>query len=51
MPCRATKTDRSCWKVLTKCGPLEKGMANNFSILALKPQEQYEKAKRQEMNN
>ena len=23
------------WRVLTKCGPLEKGMANHFSILAL----------------
>jgi len=24
------------WRVLTKCGPLEKGMANHFSILALR---------------
>ena len=32
MPYRATQ-DR--WKVLTKRGPLEKGMANYFSILAL----------------
>ena len=23
------------WRVLTKCGPLEKAMANHFSILAL----------------
>ena len=30
---------------LTECGPLEKGKANHFSILALKPHEQYEKAK------
>ena len=30
------KTDESGWRVLTKCGPLEKGMANHFSILALK---------------
>ena len=30
------KTDRSCWRVLTKCGPLQKGMANHFSILALR---------------
>ena len=29
----------------TRCGPLEKGMANNFSILALRTNEQYEKAK------
>ena len=28
--------DRSCWRVLTKCGPLEKGMANHFSIIALR---------------
>ena len=28
------KMDRSWWRVLTKCGPLEKGMANHFSILA-----------------
>ena len=28
--------DRSWWRVLTKCGPLEKGMANHFSILALR---------------
>ena len=27
--------DRSWWRVLTKYGPLEKGMANHFSILAL----------------
>ena len=25
--------DRSLWRVLTKCGPLEKGLANHFSIL------------------
>ena len=28
------KMDRSWWRVLTKHGPLEKGMANHFSILA-----------------
>ena len=28
------KTDGSWWRVLTKCGPLEKGMANHSSILA-----------------
>ena len=28
--------DGSCWRVLTKHGPLEKGMANHFSILALR---------------
>ena len=45
MLCRATKTDGSWWRVLTKCGPLEKGMANHFSILALRPHEQNEKQK------
>ena len=28
--------DGSWWRVLTKHGPLEKGTANHFSILALK---------------
>ena len=28
--------DRSWWRGLTKCGPLEKGMANHFSIPALR---------------
>ena len=36
MGCRATQMDRSWWRVLTKYGPLEKGMANHFSILALR---------------
>ena len=31
-----TMMDRSWRRVLTKCGPLEKGMANHFSILALR---------------
>jgi len=37
-PCRVgpPKTDRSWWIGLTLCGPLEKGMANHFSILALR---------------
>ena len=30
------KTDGSWWRGLTECGPLEKGMENHFSILALK---------------
>ena len=30
------KTDGSWWRVLTKHGPLEKEMANHFSILALR---------------
>ena len=30
------KTDGSGWRVLTICGPLEKGMVNHVSILALK---------------
>ena len=35
----------SWWRGLTECDPLEKGMANHFSILALRLDEQYEKAK------
>ena len=31
MPCRPPKTDGSWWRVLTKRGPLVKGMANHFS--------------------
>ena len=30
------KTGRSWWRDLKECGPLEKGMANHFSILALR---------------
>ena len=35
-PTTATKRDESWWRVLTKCDPLEKRMANHFSILALR---------------
>ena len=35
MPCGATETDWSRWRGLAKRGPLEKGMADNFSVLAL----------------
>ena len=37
-PCRVgpPKMDGSWWRVLIKCGPLEKGMANHFTILALR---------------
>ena len=37
-PCHVgpPKTDGSWWRVMTKHGPLEKGMANHFSILALR---------------
>ena len=37
-PCHVgpPKMDGSWWRVLTKRGPLEKGMANHFSILALR---------------
>ena len=37
-PCHVgpPKTDGLRWRVLTKCGTLEKGMANHFSILALR---------------
>ena len=30
------KMGGSWWRDLTECGPLEKGMANHFSILALR---------------
>ena len=30
------KTAGSWWRVLTECGPLENGMANHFSVLALR---------------
>ena len=33
---RPPKTNGSWRRILTKCGPLEKGMANHFSILALR---------------
>ena len=36
MPCRPLNMDGSWWRDLTKCGPWEKGMANHFSILALR---------------
>ena len=35
-PLSISKMDRPWWKVLTKYHPLEKGMANHFSILALR---------------
>ena len=38
-----SKMDGSWWRVLTKCGPLEKEMAN---LLVFLPWEPYEKAKR-----
>ena len=36
LPCcvGSLKTDGSWWRGQTECGPLEKGMANHFSILA-----------------
>ena len=43
--CGQPKMSGSWWRGLTDCGPLEKGMANHFSILALIPHAQYEKAK------
>ena len=39
------KTGGSWWRDLKECGPLEKGMANHFSILAIRTQEQYERQK------
>ena len=38
--------DGSWWRVLTKHGPLEKGMVNHSSNLPWEPREQYEKTKR-----
>ena len=37
-PCHVgpPKMEGLCWRGLTECGPLEKGMANHFSILALR---------------
>ena len=37
-PCHVEppKTDESWWRVLSKCGSLEKGMSNHFSIPALR---------------
>ena len=35
-PVGPPKMDGSWWRGLTECGPLEKGMANHFSILALR---------------
>ena len=47
-PCRVgpPKTNRSWWRILTKLGPLEKGMENHWVFLPWEPHEQYEKAKR-----
>ena len=39
------KTGGSWWRGLTECGPLEKGIASHFGILALRTHEEYEKAK------
>ena len=36
MPVGPPKKRGSWWRGLTECGPLEKGMANHFSILALR---------------
>ena len=36
MPAGQPKMGGSWWRGLTECGPLEKGMANHFSILALR---------------
>ena len=37
MPVGQPKMGGSWWRDLTECGPLEKGMANHSSILALNP--------------
>ena len=36
MPAGQPTTGGSWWRGLTECGPLEKGMANHFSILSLR---------------
>ena len=36
LPVGQPKMGGSWWRDLTECGPLEKGMANHFSILALR---------------
>ena len=38
MPVGQPKTGGWWWRGLTECGPLEKGMANHFNILALRTQ-------------
>ena len=45
MPCRATQDGRVMVESSDKCGPLEKGTANHFSICALRTHEQYERQK------
>ena len=46
-PCRVgpPKTDESWWRVLTKRGPLGKGMENHLLFLPWEPHEQYEQGK------
>ena len=49
MLCRATQDGWVIMKSSDKTwSPLEKGIANHYSILAHEPHEQYEKAKRYE---
>ena len=43
MPCRATQDGQLIVESSDKHGPLEMGMANHFSVLALRTHEQYEK--------
>ena len=45
MLCRATQDGRVMVESSDKTWSMEKGMANHFSIPALKPHEQYQKAK------
>ena len=46
MLCRATQDGQVMVDSSDKTWSLEKGMANHFSIIALEPHEQHEKAKR-----
>ena len=41
MPVGPPKMSGSWWRGLTECGPLEKGMANHFSIIPRESHEQY----------
>ena len=43
---RATQNGQVMGRVMTKRGPLEKGMADHLGILAWEPRKQYEKEKR-----
>ena len=43
--------DGSWWRVLKECGPLEKGMTNHFSILALRTMNGMKRQKDKTLND